>query len=327
LCDLSGGGPEVADLPLNTTVADRARLTFSRYVPSKACRLAPAFDAPHVAPRVDRIGVTRPLIAYPEALFTPRYGSDPNIAAATRTALLAQLGLAPDGTPPAGGPPPANDVLATGVPDPDVTQIEIVVEVRALAYDRADDVSADGAFREVYRTTRPIPPLPAMAADGTVRLTDVVADAAIGALELDYVDVDDVAGLTATAAGALPIPRSRDVRITVTPLGDGPPGYFGTLAAGDTRPPLTRSITARLVVRAAALAESTPMFARPLGLLLVEAHFFQPITHGDPVYGVMSRLAAQLRLDFDATRRRRSSGWRRSSAILEAKRALRAKRT
>jgi hypothetical protein len=312
LCDLSGGGPEVADLPLNATVADRARLTFSRYVPPKACRLAPAFDAPHVAPRVDRIVVTRPLIAYPEALFTPRYGSDPNIAAATRTALLAQLGLAPDGTPPAGGPPPANDVLATGVPDPDVTQIEIVVEVRALAYDLADDVSADGAFREVYRTTRPVPPLPAIpvAADGTVRLTDVVADAAIGALELDYVDVDDVATLAATAAGALPIPRSRDVRITVTPLGDGPPGYFGTLAAGDARPPLTRGITARLVVRAAALAESTPLFTPPPGLLPVEAHFFQPVTDGDPVFGAMSRLAAQLRLDFDGLTLRARPGER-----------------
>jgi len=172
LCDLSGGGPEVADLPLNTTVADRARLTFSRYVPSKACRLAPAFDAPHVAPRVDRNVVTRPLIAYPEALFTPRYGSDPNIAAATRTALLAQLGLAPDGTPPAGGPPPANDLLATGVPDPDVTQTEIVVEVRALAYDRADDVSADGAFREVYRARYAV-------ARGSARRTDWAA-AAIG---------------------------------------------------------------------------------------------------------------------------------------------------
>ena len=312
LCDLSGGGPEVADLPLNATIADRARLTFSRYVPPKACRLAPAFDAPHVAPRVDRIGVTRPLIAYPEALFTPRYGSDPNIAAATRTALLAQLGLAPDGTPPAGGPPPANDVLATGVPDPDVTQIEIVVEVRALAYDRADDVSADGAFREVYRTTRPVPSLPTIpvAADGTVRLTDVVADAAIAALELDYVDVDDVAGLTATAAGALPIPRSRDVRITVTPLADGPPGYFGTLAAGDTRPPLTRGITARLVVRAAALTESTPLFMPPPGLLPVEAHFFQPVTDGDPVFGLMSRLAAQLRLDFDGLTLRARPGER-----------------
>ena len=91
--------------------------------------------------------------------------------------------------------------------------------------------------------------------------------------------------------------------VTVTPLSDGPPGIFRTLAAGDTRPPLTRGITARLVVRAAALAESTPLFTPPPGLLAVEAYFFQAVTDGDPVFGAMSRLAAQLRLDFDATRR------------------------
>jgi hypothetical protein len=302
LCDLSGGGPLASDLPINATVADRARLTFSRYVPPKAFRLATAFDGAHVAPRVDRIALTRPLIAYPEALFTPRYGSDPAIATAARNAMLAQLGLSPDGTPPGGDPPPPNDVLATGVPDPDVKQVEIVVEVRALAYDLPDDVSADGNFREVYRTTRPVPPLPPIPvrADGTVGLTDVVADTPIPALELDYSDVDDVGTLTATASGALRIPRSRDVRITVTPLADGPRGYFGTLPPGGTRPPLTRGNTARIIVRADALAESRPLFTEAPGLPPAEAHFFQPVTDGDPVFGLLSRLAAQLRLDFDA---------------------------
>jgi hypothetical protein len=302
LCDLSGGGPQVSDLPINPTVADRARLTFSRYVPPKAFRIATAFDAPHVAPHVDRIALTRPLIAYPEALFTPRYGSDPTIAAAARAAMLAQLGLSPDGTSPGGGPPPPNDVLATGVPDPDVKLVEIVVEVRALAYDLPADVSADGNFQEVYRTTRPVPPLPPIpvGGDGTVKLTDVVADTPIPALELHYIDVDDVSTLAATASGALRIPRSRDVRITVTPIAAGPAGYFGTLPPGDTRPPLTRGNAARVIVRAAARAESTPLFTEVPGLLPAQAHFFQPVTDGDPVFGLLSRLAAQLQLDFDA---------------------------
>ena len=98
--------------------------------------------------------------------------------------------------------------------------------------------------------------------------------------------------------------------VTVTPLSDGPPGIFRTLAAGDTRPPLTRGITARLVVRAAALTESTPLFMPPPGLLPVEAHFFQPVTDGDPVFGLMSRLAAQLRLDFDGLTLRARPGER-----------------
>jgi hypothetical protein len=210
LSDLTGGGPGASDNPLNESVAERAAVTFSRWVPPKGLRVAATFDETHIAPHVDRFQLTRPMIAYPEALFTWRYGTAPEIAAGAVNAMLAQLGMQPDGTP-GGGTPPPNDVLQTGLPDPDVTNLEIIVEVRALAHDRADDVSEDGSFVEVYRTTREVPPFAGISFEtGTpAKPADVAADVAIPPLELDYIDVDQIAGKVAPPTGPLPIPRAR----------------------------------------------------------------------------------------------------------------------
>lgn len=311
LADLSGGSPIPADHPLDESIAERARVTFSRWVPPKGLRIEPLFDPPHAAPHVDKLQVTRPLIGYPEALFTWRYGKDPTIAVATKSALYAQLGMAPDGTPPA-GPPPKNDAVATGVPDPDVAQLQIVVEVRALAHDRADDSSAEGIFVRVYETTRLVPPLAPLAAPA--KIEDVVRDVAIPPLELDYVDVDDVSTLAAPAVGSLPIPRSRDVRILITPVAAGPAGsadYFGAFPPDSTRVPVTRGITSHVLVRAPALAEPSALFAPlPSAHPAVQALFFQPHTDGDPVAALMRDLATQLELDVDGLTLRARPGER-----------------
>jgi hypothetical protein len=299
LSDLTGGGPLPSDDPLSEASAERAAVTFSRWVPPKGLRLDPLFDGMHVTPHVDRLQVTRPTIGYPEALFTWRYGTDPNVAATTKNALLKQLGLAPDGTPPP-APPPKNTVVATGVPDPDVVQLEITVEVRALAHDLAADTSADGIFQPIYTTTRDIPPLDPLPANPAE--PDVARDTAIAPLALQYVDVDDVATLLAPASGALPIPRSRDVRILITPLAAGPTGsthYFGAFPSGSTRTPVTRGNTSHVLVRAPAESESSPLFAPlPSARPSLQALFFEPHTDGDPVAALLRDLATQLDLDF-----------------------------
>ena len=129
------------------------------------------------------------MIGYPEALFTRRYGGDATIATATTNALLAQLGMTPDGTPPPVPPPKNTGGDVDRRPDPDVVSLEIVVEVRALAHDRVD-----GSFVEMYRTTRDVPPLAPIPVNPgqPIDLKSIVNDAPF-TLQLQYLDVDDIA--------------------------------------------------------------------------------------------------------------------------------------
>jgi hypothetical protein len=312
LADSSGGGPDVGDLPINETIAERARVAFKRFVPPKGFGLTAKVTAPRQPAEPDSIALRRPIIGYPDALFTTRYGSDAKIRDAARAAMLAQLGLGPDGQPIAKSDR-VHDNHGIGLPDPDVIQYEIAVEVRALAHDKGDDVSDDGIFIEVYKTTRPVPALGAIPVDGAgnAKPADVAADVTIPALELDYVDVDEVAGLAPPPAGPIPIPRSRDVRLLLTPIGDGPAGYFGMIAAGTGRPDPTRGVTSHVLLRADAEDEADALFSVPLsGQPALEAMFFQPAADGDPVAAMMTRMADALALDFDGLTLRARPGER-----------------
>jgi len=287
LGDQSGGGPRVTDLPVNQTTAERAAVDFARYVSPNAFGVD--------ATVAGEITLRRPTIGYPEALFTARYGTRVEVRDAARSAMLAQLGLGPDGSP----LPPADrvpDSLTVGVPDPDVTAVEIRVEVRALAHDTGDDVSADGVFTTLYTTQRDVPPLTTLPA-GAVTPTEAAADVAIPSLQLAFLDIDDVATVAAPAAGPLVLPRSRDVRLVLTPLASGPAGYFGIVTG---RPQPTRGASAKITVRAAADTETAPLLEPPTRARPpVEAFFFQPATSGDPVAAMMTALADQLDLVAD----------------------------
>jgi hypothetical protein len=302
LGDQSGGGPTVDDLPINDTVAERARVSFARYVSPNSFGVSTPVPATEVTLR-------RPTIGYPEALFTTRYGTRPEVRVAARAAMLAQLGLDP-----VGGPLPVADRVpdknTVGVPDPDVSSFEIRVEARALAHDTGDDVSADGVFTTVYTTTRPVPPLAPLPA-GAVTAADTVADVAIPPLVLDFVDVDDIATLTATASGALPVPRARDVRLVLTPIASGPDGYFGAIDPDVGRPQPNRGASSHLRLRAEAAAEADALFAPPPdGRPAVQAFFFQRSGDGDPVAAMVAALAGAVGLDYDGLTLRARPGER-----------------
>lgn len=292
LGDQSGGGPKVTDVPVNETNAERAAVDFARFVSPNAF----AIDAP--APLTE-ITLQRPSIGYPEALFTTRYGTRPEVRAATRSAMLAQLGLGPDGSP----LPPAErvpDSHTVGVPDPDVTSVEIRVEARTLGHDVGDDIAGDGVFTTLYVTTRDIGRLAALPG-GAVTLADVVADVAIPPLQLAFADIDDVSILAAPGpVGPLPVPRARDVRLVLTPIASGPAGYFGALDPSIGRPQPTRGASAYLNIRVPSEAEATPLFTPPADARpAVEAYFFQRATSGDPVAALMTAMADQLDLVAD----------------------------
>ncbi len=294
LADLTGAGPDPSLHPAPESVAQRATLTFSRHVPPKAFALAPIGPADETA----AIALTRPRLGYPEALLTPRYGANALLARSAAEALLAQLGYAPDGTPPAGGPPPKNAQIAIGLPDPDVKTVELRVEVRALAGDTADDVSADGRFLTVYRTSRDVPPLPTLPGGRALTPQEVTVDTPPLRIDITWEDVPEIATL-ATQGPAEPVrlllPRARDVRVVLTPIGDGKSGYFGSFPDPARTPP-TVGMTAKLSLRAPATAEPD-LFAAPLdGSPALQAFLFRPVEQGDVVAGILQRLAKRLNL-------------------------------
>lgn len=90
-----------------------------------------------------------------------------------------------------------------GLPDPDVVALEVTVEVQHPA--------GESGHRVVYRTTRPFPAAPASELD----------------LALDWQDMKDASGMAAPAAGPIALPTSRNVRLSLVPLGRDDADYFG----------------------------------------------------------------------------------------------------
>jgi hypothetical protein len=130
LADLSGGGPP----PGATMNAGRQKTTivpFRRCIRPKAPTLAVSAGA-----KVDRswtsFPIARPLLGFPEAVFTG--------AAGAYNALVADVAASK-----------ARE-REPGIPDPDVNHVEIEVQVRALAGDTAPD-----GYHTLYTTTRAFP--------------------------------------------------------------------------------------------------------------------------------------------------------------------------
>lgn len=221
LADLTGGGPEAGDEPVNPAPVPVTSVRFLRHVQPKTLRIAT--DVPPRAPNqpnpvatIGEIRVWRPLLGYPELEFAGVGGP------AVVNALLLGAQAARD----------RGD--AVGANDPDVTHVRIAVEVRSPAHDPA------GGFRVLYTVDRALPPFDA---------DDVLSPGPPLTLTLDYVDQPDVAALAPPAAGvlALPVPRARDARLRLTPVCADRPDYFGD--------GVREGLTAVLSTRAGAVAE------------------------------------------------------------------------
>ena len=198
LADISGGGPAPDADPVTPAPAPVGSCAFRRRVPPRDIRVDGLPDAGDPPPAAIR--VLRPRIGYPAAVFA----GIPNAEAL----LLDDLQAIRDDAPTGRRDEP-------GLPDPDVETLRIEVRAVGLEFDPANIDQGPPPLRHVYTTTRTFPPGdPADAIE----------------LQFDYVDVPDIAGLTAPAAGPLPIPTARDVVISLTPIGRDDPGlaYFGS---------------------------------------------------------------------------------------------------
>ena len=144
LADLSSGGPVVDEGPVNLDPADVASLNFRRAVPPKQPGVRPSQSLQARTPLVGALTFSRPLINYPEVIFTSLGQTD-----ADRGKIVEYFTKNAD---------PGSGVVV-GLPDPDVETLELVVEVRHARHDAAGDGVLDPPYRQLYRTTRLFPSL------------------------------------------------------------------------------------------------------------------------------------------------------------------------
>jgi hypothetical protein len=204
LMDISGGGPEVKDQPINPAPAPIATVPFRRFVPPKPVKIeSESVSVDPMQPETS-YRVQRPRLGYPDLLFTgfPR----------VREALIADLDIA------------RSQEREVGLPDPDVTTLQISVAVRSLAMDRTSEGVDGDNYVLLFTTTRQFP-------DDLDQPLE---------LQIEFQDVKDIAFLKSTdpltpqpGEGSLVLPSARDIRLTLTPICRPDPDltYFGNEAA------------------------------------------------------------------------------------------------
>ncbi|MCE3602496.1 hypothetical protein LXA47_02610 [Massilia sp. P8910] len=256
--DLTGGGPAPNDEPRNGGPQPVAGIDFRRPVRPAGVAIDPALplDANAAAPP-STLTVSRPLLGYPSCL----------MAGGSQAALLADIA------------PAMLARRAPGLPDPDVDQLEIVVEVGT------PEPGAASRYLPLYTVTRAYP------------------DGAPLTLDFAWTDVADARDLAAAAAGPLALPTSRNVRLRLTPLAATRADYYAseTVRRGETR----------LVALRAPASDERGLLVQG-GDSLIEGFFLQPAEpispammaarqaagHGDELADdPLGRLAAALDLD------------------------------
>lgn len=221
LADLSGGGPELKDAPLNDAPAPVATLRFRRYIAPKQLKVTPLAVPADPKSRGTRFldgdlfEVARPRLGYPALLFTGLDTDDAMAKLVEDRKFLYVPGQ------------PVKEPRAVSWFDPDVDRMLVVVDLRTLALDTAASRAGDEAFIPLFTTFRDFDPDPEqpfrLALEyRDANVIDFTDPATFGDLELSQDDLD--------AGGPLVLPTSRDVRITLLPVCSdkaGQPAYFG----------------------------------------------------------------------------------------------------
>jgi hypothetical protein len=195
LADHTGGGPVPADVPGEPGPSPIFTIPFRRWIRPRAIRVADNLpNVPDPTNPPAQIHLLRPLLGYPEYVFTGAANADVDLIADIPAAKAAGREV--------------------GLPDPDVTTVQITLQVRALGFDDEPGGGTESGYHPVYTTTRSFPN------DPTVPLE----------LDLAWTDVHNVDTLSpAPATGPIPLPTARDVRLVFTSVGrdDAQLKYFG----------------------------------------------------------------------------------------------------
>jgi hypothetical protein len=205
LADLTGGGPLSAEAPFNPARAPIATVPFRRFSPPKAVRAIRTDGGP--PEMLDaHIRVFRPLLGYPDIVFTDFPGAVDLLAAQSADAR--------------------NERREPALPDPDVAQVRIDVEVRTLTRDPAATDGTAQPFIRVFSVMRDFPANPEDPIELDVQFTDV---AKLGQLRAN----------PAALGNPLLLPSARAVRLLFTPIGVSRPDYWGSDASREGAAPVS----------------------------------------------------------------------------------------
>lgn len=195
LADHTGGGPAATDSPGVPGPSPTFTIPFRRWIRPRPVRVAEKLpNVPDPTNPPAKIHLLRPLLGYPEYVFTgaPNANAD----------LIADI------------PSAQAEKREVGLPDPDVTTVQVTVEVRALGFDEQAGGGTASGYHPVFTTTRPFPNDPSVPLE----------------LDLAWTDVHNVDTLSpAPTTGPIPVPTARDVRLVFTSVGRDDPQlkYFG----------------------------------------------------------------------------------------------------
>lgn len=215
LADPTGGGPELADDPVYEAPAPVAPCHFRRYVVPEALRIEALPEVSDVPfkPDGNTLSINRPLLGYPAVVYTDKYV---DVFQKLKDAAAAELVKAANN----------EQTDSTGLPDPDVVAVEVIVEIQTLKMDTADSVSGRENFIHYYTTYRDFP----------VDFADTleIPLTYLGASTLDFSNPlnpgKDILGTTLEDLhdqNELLLPNGRNIRLTLRAVGEQDLEYYG----------------------------------------------------------------------------------------------------
>ncbi|MFC5623149.1 hypothetical protein [Algoriphagus winogradskyi] len=227
LTDISGGGPKVDKLPLNSAPNPVTNVAFKRYVIPGMLRIempsqllnqtGEYFNSTDLAETSfsanPKISLHRPLLEYPAVVFTQKYqkvGRDP-IAELKNVAAI-------------------NNVIKPALPDPDVNEVYIRVEVKSLRMDNILSQNGSDSYITLYQTKRFFPSEFDEKLDIPIEFIDVPV-LNLGE-EANPFFIDNLKNSDLDEMDQLILPTGRNIRVTLRGLAssdDDPDEYFGSI--------------------------------------------------------------------------------------------------
>ena len=252
MSDLTGGGPETKDTPVNGGESPETTCHFKRYVAPTTLRVqnVPANDDSKVF-EDNSLKIQRPLLGYPSVVFTNQY-ADP-------VSLLKKASQDLAG------------IEAFGLADPDVESVEITVEVQTLQMDNLLSVSGKEAYIKFYTTYRKFHAGFDDVLDVPIEFKDSPA--------LHFGDTSNLGDLGFTEAeinamDSLPLPTSRNIRLTLRAVCTERDGYYG-LESTD-KDYNTRFGSTRYVMLYKASSDEQNLFAPTTAAKRLKGIYLQP---------------------------------------------------
>ncbi len=268
MADMTSGGPTVGDNPIYDGVAPVAGCHFVRYVVPQSLN----FVTPLPAKDTDlftgaAVSVQRPRLGYPSVLFTGAYPDPVGSLIADADAIINSVD-------------PVTKVQLIkrdpGLFDPDVDRVEVIVEIRALGMDTTiRKLDPKDNFALLYTTTRSFPG----GFDGRLDIPLTFVDANelkfVGSQELPQLGIATSGKTNIDDRNDLVCPTARDVRITMKPLTQTRPDYYGGVDATGANRTFLIGMSSVFITRRGSTSEKN--FFKPTGdVMQIRGLWMQP---------------------------------------------------